>query len=260
MPCHQHLCGWQNRFLPSWELKLRLVQSLIGLRVAALVGAVRREPNALTYLPMHALVLPGCVLCMAWSVVCVGLHRARAWPVGPCAWSHHQPRTAPSEWRQALRVCPTQLFSSATAGVILRNKGTSHLLKPFRCSACPYAADAPFVTACGAWLLPTWEPHLHLVQCWSAQLVTTSGGTVLVGFVRHPLCDQGACFWQAVPACPGFAANDPPRALPRPVHPLVAWRASHLWADLFGPLSCAASLYFLAFVSLLSQSCHLQHD
>ncbi|KAK8667668.1 hypothetical protein V6N13_007816 [Hibiscus sabdariffa] len=90
-------CG--ARFLPSWELKLQLVQSLIGLRVAGLVGAARREPNALTYLPMHALVLPGCVLCMAWSVVCVGLHRARAWPVGPCAWSHHRPRTAPPEWR-----------------------------------------------------------------------------------------------------------------------------------------------------------------
>ncbi|KAK8667658.1 hypothetical protein V6N13_007806 [Hibiscus sabdariffa] len=140
------------------ELKLRLVQSLVGLRVAGLVGAARREPNALTYLPMHALVLPAYVLCMAWSMVCVGLHRARAWPVGPCAWSHHRPRTAPPEWRQALRVCPTQLFSSVTTGVILRNKG--------------------------------------------------------------------ACFWQAVPACPGFATNGPPRALPWPVRPLVAWRAS----------------------------------
>ncbi|KAK8563246.1 hypothetical protein V6N12_035396 [Hibiscus sabdariffa] len=110
------------RFLPSMELKLRLVQSLVGLRVAGLVGAARREPNALTYLPMHALVLPAYVLCMAWSMVCVGLHRARAWPVGPCAWSHHRPRTAPPEWRQALRVCPTQLFSSVTTGVILRNK------------------------------------------------------------------------------------------------------------------------------------------
>ncbi|KAK8584109.1 hypothetical protein V6N12_068359 [Hibiscus sabdariffa] len=102
-------------FLPSWELKLRLVQSLIGLRVAALVDAARREPNALIYLPMHALVLPGCVL---WSVVCVGLHRARASPVGPCAWSHHRPRTAPPAWRQALRVCPMQLFSSATAVLV----------------------------------------------------------------------------------------------------------------------------------------------
>ncbi|KAK8555281.1 hypothetical protein V6N12_009429 [Hibiscus sabdariffa] len=110
-------CG--VRLLPPWELKLRLVQSLIGLRFAALVGAARREPNALPYLPMHAHVLPGCVL---WSVVCVGLHCARAWPIGPCAWPHHRPRTAPPEWRQALRVYPTQLFSSATADVILCNK------------------------------------------------------------------------------------------------------------------------------------------
>ncbi|KAK8476532.1 hypothetical protein V6N13_037366 [Hibiscus sabdariffa] len=57
-------CG--VRLLPAWELKLQLVQSLIGLRFAALVGAARREPNALPYLPMHAHVLPGCVL---WSVV-----------------------------------------------------------------------------------------------------------------------------------------------------------------------------------------------
>ncbi|KAK8563260.1 hypothetical protein V6N13_007786 [Hibiscus sabdariffa] len=37
-----------------------------------------------------------------------------------------------------------------------------------------------------------------------------------------------------------------------PVRPLLAWRASHPWADFFGPLSCAARLYFLAFVSFLS--------
>ncbi|KAK8670747.1 hypothetical protein V6N13_037365 [Hibiscus sabdariffa] len=159
-------CG--VRLLPPWELKLRLVQSLIGLRFAALIGAARREPNALPYLPMHAHVLPGCVL---WSVVCVGLHRARAWPVGPCAWPHHRPRTTPPEWRQALRVYPTQLFSSATADVILRNKG--------------------------------------------------------------------ACFWQTVPACPGFAVNGPPRALPRPTRPLVACslgRCLAPQASIFWPL------------------------
>ncbi|KAK8555301.1 hypothetical protein V6N12_009449 [Hibiscus sabdariffa] len=56
------------------------------------------------------------------------------------------------------------------------------------------------------------------------------------------------------PRCPfRRLAARPVRALPWPVRPLVAWRASHHWAGLFGPLSCAASLRFLAFVSSLSQ-------
>ncbi|KAK8985834.1 hypothetical protein V6N11_047327 [Hibiscus sabdariffa] len=56
------------------------------------------------------------------------------------------------------------------------------------------------------------------------------------------------------PRCPFHRlAACPIRALPWPVRPLVAWHASHHWAGLFGPLSCAASLRFLAFVSFLSQ-------
>ncbi|KAK8652280.1 hypothetical protein V6N13_061301 [Hibiscus sabdariffa] len=80
-----------------------LVQSLIGLQFAALVGSARREPYALTCFSMHALVLPSSSLCMAWSVACAGPHRGRAWPVGPCELSHHRPRTIPPEWRVALR-------------------------------------------------------------------------------------------------------------------------------------------------------------
>ncbi|KAK8555280.1 hypothetical protein V6N13_037370 [Hibiscus sabdariffa] len=70
--------------------------------------------------------------------------------------------------------------------------------------------------------------------CAPAQPSRQALGCALLAATRTtpmvPLCrDQGARFigWLLAPV----------KALPWPVRPLVAWRASHHWADLFGPLS-----------------------
>ncbi|KAK8635072.1 hypothetical protein V6N13_022950 [Hibiscus sabdariffa] len=62
---------------------------------------------------------------------------------------------------------------------------------------------------------------------------------------------HGAGLWVPAPSryCPVGLAHDN-----WPVRPLLAWRASHPWAGFFGPLSCAARLCLLAFVSFLSPS------
>ncbi|KAK8656981.1 hypothetical protein V6N13_098915 [Hibiscus sabdariffa] len=58
-------------------------------------------------------------------------------------------------------------------------------------------------------------------------------------------CPPG-CTFVPRPRCPFHRlAARPVRALSWPVRLLVAWRASHHWAGLFGPLSCAASLCLL---------------
>ncbi|KAK9044424.1 hypothetical protein V6N11_058324 [Hibiscus sabdariffa] len=88
----------------------------------------------------------------------------------------------------------------------------------FLTSVCPDASIGCFTPSASPW----WCPH----------------GCAFVPWPRYPFRRLAA---RSV------------RALPWPVRPLVAWRASHHWVGLFGPLSCAASLCFLVFVSFLSQ-------
>ncbi|KAK8555290.1 hypothetical protein V6N12_009438 [Hibiscus sabdariffa] len=105
-------------------------------------------------------------------------------------------------------------------------------------------------------------PHFALVcpsasiECFNpSSLLCTRPALLASPWLCPPGCEPYSTHGTFVlrPRCPfRRLAAHPVRTFPWPVRPLVAWRASHHWADLFGPLSCAKSLRLSAFVSSLS--------
>ncbi|KAK8597199.1 hypothetical protein V6N12_065675 [Hibiscus sabdariffa] len=180
-------CGWRHLHRPFYGVWLA-GESLVGRGVAwfalcfagGLLGSLSRLVQflpGLRFATLAGIALPGCGLCMAQSVAYVGFH--------------YRPRVLLPVWRLPFRLWPI-LVLFLLAGVTLWHKlGKLYPLKLFRCPACPCAANASFVTACGAWLLPTWELHLRFVQRWFALMASASYGTLtlLVDFVQHPSRD-----------------------------------------------------------------------
>ncbi|KAK8492813.1 hypothetical protein V6N11_021606 [Hibiscus sabdariffa] len=143
-------------------------------------------------------------------------------------------------------------------------EGTLHVARPLVGFGVKYTGLAPR-PCCLARPLH-WQPCLHqlgvgskqpwppFASVWPNASVACSNPSLLLGNrptlspnprLHPPGCALHSTHGAFVPRlrCPSRRlAACPIRALPWPVRPLLAWRASHHWADFFGPLSCAAVL------------------